>query len=104
VVEQALVTQQIGVPTPREQRSLMKDEERNPPDMTQHLVRDWGILIKYRDYVHYWQKFLHKMLKNRKAGNLRVNKSHAHLQRNRKHDKVPDSSKFSGFRNQTSES
>jgi hypothetical protein len=66
-VEGALVAQQIGVPAPREQRSLMKDEERNPPDTTQHLVRDWGILIKYRDYVRYWHKFLCKMLKNRKS-------------------------------------
>jgi hypothetical protein len=62
-VEEALVAQHIGVPTPREQRSLMKDEERNPSDMTQHLVRDWGFLMKYRDYVHYWYKFLCKMLK-----------------------------------------
>jgi hypothetical protein len=71
-VEVALVAQQIGVPWPRDKRSLMKDEERNPSDMTQHLVRDWGILIKYRGYVHYLHKFVHKMLKNRKSGNLRT--------------------------------
>ena len=72
-MEEALVVQQIGVPAPREQRSLMKDEERTPSDMTQHLVRDWGILIKYRDYVHYWHQFLYKMLKYRKSGKLRIN-------------------------------
>ena len=67
-MEEALVAQQIGVPAPREQRSLMKDEERNPADMMQHLVRDWGILIKYRDYVHYWHHFLYKMLKTASRG------------------------------------
>jgi hypothetical protein len=66
-VEEALVMQQIGVPAPREQRSLMTDEERNPTDMTQHLIRDWGILIKYRDYVRYWHELLHKMLKSQKS-------------------------------------
>jgi hypothetical protein len=74
-VEEALVAQQIGVPAPREQRSLMTDEERNPPNMTQHLIRDWGIFIKYRDYVRYWHELLHKMLKNRKSRKLDNNQT-----------------------------
>jgi hypothetical protein len=64
-VEQALVVQKIGVPAPRQERSLMADEERNPPDVTRHLIRDWGILIKYRDYLRYWRELLFKMAKQR---------------------------------------
>jgi hypothetical protein len=65
-----MVVQQIGVPTPRVQRSLMTDEERNPLEATQHLIRDWGILSKYRDYVRYWRQLLHKIGKQRKARKL----------------------------------
>ncbi|XP_021930778.1 uncharacterized protein LOC110835154 [Zootermopsis nevadensis] len=65
-VEQALVMHQIGVPAPREERSLMADDERIPPDVTRHLIRDWGILVKYRDYLRYWRKLLTKMEKQRR--------------------------------------
>jgi hypothetical protein len=65
-----MVVQQIGVPSPREQRSLMTDEERNPLQETQHLIRDWGILSKYRDYVYYWLQLLHKMAKQRNTRKL----------------------------------
>jgi hypothetical protein len=43
----------------------MTDEERNPLEVTQHLIRDWGILSKYRDYIRYWRQLLHKMGKQR---------------------------------------
>jgi hypothetical protein len=72
-VEEALVAQQIGVPAPREQRSLMTDEERNPPNKTQHLIRDWGILIKYRGYLQYWHELLSKMLRKRKSKRVEHN-------------------------------
>jgi hypothetical protein len=59
-VEEALVWLQISVPA-REQRSLMTDEERKPSDETQGLIRDWGIIIKYRDYLHDWRELLNRM-------------------------------------------
>jgi hypothetical protein len=68
-----MVVQEIGVPAPREQRSLMTDEERNPPEVMRQLIRDWGILIKYRDYVHYWRKLLYKIKNQRKSRKLTNN-------------------------------
>jgi hypothetical protein len=73
-----MVVQQIGVPAPREPRSLMTDEERNPLKVTRRLIRDWGILIKYRDYVHYWHKLLYKMEKQRNSWKL-VNDEILHI-------------------------
>jgi hypothetical protein len=57
-----MVVLQIGVPS-RQQRDLMTEEERNPNDETQQFIRDWGILIKYRDYLKSWKKLLSKMEK-----------------------------------------
>jgi hypothetical protein len=71
-----MVVQEIGVPAPREQRSLMTDEERNPLELTRHLIRDWGILVKYRDYIHYWRKLLYKMEKQRSPRKLVNNQIH----------------------------
>jgi hypothetical protein len=62
-----MVAQQIGVPAPREQRSLMTEDERRPLKEMRQLIRDWGILVKYRDYVHYWRKFLLKTEKQRRT-------------------------------------
>lgn len=64
-VEDALVMLQISVPA-REARTQMTAEERNQPDVTRLLIRDWGILIKYRDYLHYWRELLHKVEAQRK--------------------------------------
>ncbi|XP_066598608.1 uncharacterized protein [Prorops nasuta] len=36
-------------------RSIMTYTERNPIDDTRRLVRDWGVLLKYRDYLHAWK-------------------------------------------------
>jgi hypothetical protein len=58
------VVLQISVPA-REQRTLMTPEERNQPDVTRRLIRDWGILIKYRDYLHCWRELLY-MVENRR--------------------------------------
>lgn len=40
---------------PRVERSIMSTEDRDPVDDTRRLVRDWGILLKYRDYLHGWR-------------------------------------------------
>ncbi|XP_043267845.1 uncharacterized protein [Venturia canescens] len=40
----------------RVQRSIMSSTEREPVDVTRRLVRDWGILLKYRDYLHAWRR------------------------------------------------
>lgn len=34
----------------------MSNVEREPVDETRRLVRDWGILLKYRDYLHAWKR------------------------------------------------
>ncbi|XP_076667832.1 uncharacterized protein LOC143368711 [Andrena cerasifolii] len=49
----------VAVPTLqiplRVQRSIMSNIERDPVDDTRRLVRDWGVLLKYRDYLHAWR-------------------------------------------------
>jgi hypothetical protein len=64
-VEDALVVLQISVPA-REECSQMSTEERNQPDVTRRLIRDWGILIKYKAYLHYWRALLYKVDNQRK--------------------------------------
>ncbi|XP_063992805.1 uncharacterized protein LOC135170693 [Diachasmimorpha longicaudata] len=45
-----------GVNLPeRVPRSIMTTVERAPVDETRRLIRDWGILIKYKDYLHAWK-------------------------------------------------
>ncbi|RLU25489.1 hypothetical protein DMN91_001645 [Ooceraea biroi] len=44
----------LQLPT-RVERSIMSSVERNPVDDTRRLVRDWGVLLKYRDYLHAWR-------------------------------------------------
>ncbi|XP_069678823.1 uncharacterized protein [Periplaneta americana] len=86
-VEEALIVLQIAVPVPRVQRSLMSDEERNPPDETKRLVRDWGVLTKYRDYLHYWSLLLSKMenhQKKHKAKNRTARRRHEQNSNNHK--------------------
>ncbi|XP_026668220.1 uncharacterized protein LOC108623609 [Ceratina calcarata] len=39
----------------RVSRSIMSRTERNPLDDTRRLIRDWGVLMKYRDYLHAWK-------------------------------------------------
>lgn len=39
----------------RVERSIMNKVERNPEDDTRRLIRDWGVLLKYRDYLHAWR-------------------------------------------------
>ncbi|CAL7945647.1 unnamed protein product [Xylocopa violacea] len=36
-------------------RSIMSEIEREPVDDTRRLIRDWGVLLKYRDYLHAWR-------------------------------------------------
>ncbi|XP_015189353.1 PREDICTED: uncharacterized protein LOC107073278 [Polistes dominula] len=40
----------------RIERSIMNQRERDPVDDTRRLVRDWGVLIKYKDYLHAWRR------------------------------------------------
>lgn len=40
----------------RVQRSIMSNTEREPIDVTRRLVRDWGILLKYKHYLHAWRR------------------------------------------------
>ncbi|KYQ48278.1 hypothetical protein ALC60_12606 [Trachymyrmex zeteki] len=44
----------IQLPT-RVERSIMSHTERNPVDETRRLIRDWGVVLKYRDYLHAWR-------------------------------------------------
>ncbi|XP_076634008.1 uncharacterized protein LOC143348073 [Colletes latitarsis] len=44
----------LRVPS-RVERSIMSNVEREPVDDTRRLVRDWGILLKYKDYLHAWR-------------------------------------------------
>ncbi|XP_071556208.1 uncharacterized protein [Temnothorax nylanderi] len=44
----------IRLPT-RVERSIMSHTERNPVDETRRLIRDWGVVLKYRDYLHAWR-------------------------------------------------
>lgn len=39
----------------RVERSIMSSQEREPIDDTRRLVRDWGVLLKYKDYLHAWR-------------------------------------------------
>ncbi|KAI4484996.1 hypothetical protein M0802_012879 [Mischocyttarus mexicanus] len=40
----------------RFERSIMNKIERDPVDDTRRLVRDWGVLLKYKDYLHAWRR------------------------------------------------
>ncbi|XP_014608240.1 PREDICTED: uncharacterized protein LOC106788984 [Polistes canadensis] len=40
----------------RIERSIMNQIERDPVDDTRRLIRDWGVLIKYKDYLHAWRR------------------------------------------------
>ncbi|EFN79199.1 uncharacterized protein LOC105188021 [Harpegnathos saltator] len=44
----------LRLPT-RVQRSIMSERERILPDETNRLVRDWGVILKYQDYLHAWR-------------------------------------------------
>jgi hypothetical protein len=61
---------QIGVPPPQ-QRDMMNEEERHPKDETHRLIRDWGILTKYRNYLRSWRKLFLKMEKQAKKHKVR---------------------------------
>lgn len=39
----------------RVERNIMNDIERNPVDETRRLIRDWGVVLKYRDYLDAWR-------------------------------------------------
>ncbi|KAL0130007.1 hypothetical protein PUN28_001945 [Cardiocondyla obscurior] len=39
----------------RVERDIMSFTERNPVDETRRLIRDWGVILKYRDYLHAWR-------------------------------------------------
>lgn len=41
---------------PRVHRSIMKTSEREPADDTRRLVRDWGVVRKYKEYLHIWRR------------------------------------------------
>ncbi|XP_076391718.1 uncharacterized protein LOC105663295 [Megachile rotundata] len=44
----------LRVPS-RVERSIMSRTERHPVDDTRRMVRDWGVLLKYRNYLHAWK-------------------------------------------------
>ncbi|XP_029046004.1 uncharacterized protein LOC114877509 [Osmia bicornis bicornis] len=44
----------LRVPS-RVERSIMSRTERHPVDDTRRLVRDWGVLLKYKNYLHAWR-------------------------------------------------
>ena len=52
-VEWALLSLAIPLPEPVP-REIMSPAERNVTDHTNREVRDWGILLKYRDFLHGW--------------------------------------------------
>ncbi|KAJ8688083.1 hypothetical protein QAD02_023878 [Eretmocerus hayati] len=39
----------------RIERDIMSEIERQPVDETRRLIRDWGVMIKYKDYLHAWR-------------------------------------------------
>jgi len=40
------------------ERNIMSSIERNPADDTRRLIRDWGVVLKYRDYLLAWKDVL----------------------------------------------
>ncbi|XP_014206700.1 uncharacterized protein LOC106638162 [Copidosoma floridanum] len=44
----------LSVPS-RIDRGIMSEAERDPVDDTRRLIRDWGVLLKYKDYLHAWR-------------------------------------------------
>lgn len=43
---------------PAEERSIMSPEERDIADYTHRMIRDNGILFKYRDYLAGWNRLI----------------------------------------------
>ncbi|XP_015609073.1 uncharacterized protein LOC107274436 [Cephus cinctus] len=39
----------------RIERSIMNERQRNPVDDTRRWIRDWGVVLKYRNYLHAWR-------------------------------------------------
>jgi len=50
-IESNIISLLSILPT-RVKRSIMNDIERDPVDTTRRLIRDWGVILKYRDYLH----------------------------------------------------
>jgi hypothetical protein len=65
-----MVVLQIAVPTSQE-RDVMTEAERHPEGETQRLIRDWGILLKYRNYLSCWHRLLLKLQRRLKKSKLR---------------------------------
>jgi len=53
-IESNIISLLSILPT-RVKRSIMNHTERNPVDTTRRLIRDWGVVLKYRDYLHAWR-------------------------------------------------
>jgi len=49
-----VVLPSLQLPQPVEM-NIMSSIERNPVDDTRRLIRDWGVLLKYRDYLLAWK-------------------------------------------------
>ena len=64
-VESVMKVLQIAVP-PSQKRDVMKEEDRRPNYETKRHIRDWGILIKYKNYLRCWRKRLLNMKKQPK--------------------------------------
>ncbi|XP_011310862.1 uncharacterized protein [Fopius arisanus] len=57
-VESVIVTLP-GINLPgRVSRGIMTAIQREPVDETRRLIRDWGVLLKYKDYLHAWRHVL----------------------------------------------
>lgn len=63
-VEWALLS--LAIPLPGAvPRDIMSPDERNLSDDTDREIRDWGVLIKYRDFLHGWADVIARAASNR---------------------------------------
>lgn len=53
-IESHIISSALRLPI-RVNRDIMNDVERDPIDETKRLIRDWGVILKYRNYLHAWR-------------------------------------------------
>ncbi|XP_014231925.1 uncharacterized protein LOC106655857 [Trichogramma pretiosum] len=62
-VETSIASMQAKIPDPIG-REIMTSEDRKHLDETNRIVRDWGILLKYKNYLFAWEHVFEKPIQN----------------------------------------
>jgi len=59
-IDSAIASQGWAV-TPRVPRAIMQPEERFTPDFTRRMLRDWGVLLRYKTFLGAWESLIRRL-------------------------------------------